>query len=206
MESVFQNLDFVGILSIGISGFGFLLILMAFFLIYKEQNRPDEPRKGILSTIRFFMVINIVNIIIVGVIGLPAIQRNKNLKENNENLAMANQKKEAEIKVLNDGIRIDSVIIQNLDPKTPDVSADAAAEAIESFTQSLDTLQARSKNTPWDDSIRMAKENLAQYAQAIRADKLNDTIPTKEAFEQIRIQRNKVNSWMLKSREVTKQP
>src|SRR5690349_21262172 len=138
MENIFQNLDFVGILSIGISGFGFLLILMAFFLIYKEQNREGEPRKGILSTIRFFMIVNIANVIIIGIIGLPVIQRNKNLREDNEILASNNEilvkdteKKEAEIKLLNDGKKIDSVIIQNLNPATPDVSREAAAEVIE---------------------------------------------------------------------------
>jgi hypothetical protein len=204
MESVLKNLDFIGILSIGLSGFGFLLIFMAFFLIYKEQSRSGDPRSGILSTIKFFMGINIANIVIVGILGLLTFQQNRTLKDTNKTLADAGEVNEAEIKLLNDGKKLDSLVIQNLNPQTPDVNTAVAAEAIESFTQSLDTLQAKSQNTKWDDSIRIAKEDLTRFAEAMKADKLNDTTTTKKAFEQILRQRDRVNNWVMKKREFAK--
>ena len=64
---MFENLDIVvKILKIGLSGFVFLLVFMAFRLLRKEQN-VDTPRPIFLKKISQFMWISVVLVIIVGV-------------------------------------------------------------------------------------------------------------------------------------------
>ena len=56
---MFENLDIVvDILKIGLSGFVFLLIFLAFRLLRKEQN-IDNPRPIILKKISQFMRISV---------------------------------------------------------------------------------------------------------------------------------------------------
>jgi hypothetical protein len=65
-----ENFDIVvKILKIGLSGFVFLLVFMAFRLLRKEQN-VDTPRPIFLKKISQFMWISVVLVIIVGVFSL----------------------------------------------------------------------------------------------------------------------------------------
>jgi hypothetical protein len=59
MQSLFDNLNVVEILRIGLSGLLFLLSLLAYRLIDGEQRRAGTPRKGILRTIYIFMGVNL---------------------------------------------------------------------------------------------------------------------------------------------------
>jgi len=69
MPKIFQGLDLLGILRLGIAGLCFLLSLLAFWLIYYEQRRESTPRKGILRAIYTFMSLNLVAAVLVGVAG-----------------------------------------------------------------------------------------------------------------------------------------
>ena len=64
-----SGLNVVQILRVGLAGLCFLLALLAFWLIQREQQRPGDPRHGILRAIYTFMVINILSAILVGVAG-----------------------------------------------------------------------------------------------------------------------------------------
>jgi hypothetical protein len=66
---MFQSLNVVQILRVGLAGLCFLLALLAFWLIQREQQRPGDPRSGILRAIYTFMVINILSALLVGVAG-----------------------------------------------------------------------------------------------------------------------------------------
>lgn len=67
---MFENLDIVvDILKIGLSGFVFLLIFLAFRLLRKEQN-IDNPRPILLKKISQFMRISVALAIIVGIFSL----------------------------------------------------------------------------------------------------------------------------------------
>jgi hypothetical protein len=77
MLDVFKNLDILGILRLGLAGLCFLLSLLAFFLIYREQGRDGMPRVGITRAIYTFMAVNLVTAIIVGTVGLAATQQTK---------------------------------------------------------------------------------------------------------------------------------
>ena len=77
MLDIFKNLDVLGILRVGLAGLCFLLSLLAFFLIYREQGREGMPRVGITRAIYTFMAVNLVTAIIVGTVGLVATQQTK---------------------------------------------------------------------------------------------------------------------------------
>jgi len=76
MNNLFENLDVLGILRVGLSGFLFLLSFLAYRLIDKEQQRMGAPRKGILRTIYVFMAVNFLGAVLVAVAGFvsPAPQ------------------------------------------------------------------------------------------------------------------------------------
>lgn len=59
------NLDVVQILRVGLAGLCFLLSLLAFWLIQREQQREGDPRHGILRAIYAFMVINLLAALLV---------------------------------------------------------------------------------------------------------------------------------------------
>lgn len=53
-----ENLDIVSILKVGLPGLVFLLSMLSFRLLTKEQEK-DQPSDGILSSIKIFMCINV---------------------------------------------------------------------------------------------------------------------------------------------------
>lgn len=55
----------VEILKVGLSGLCFLLSLLAFWLIHREQQRPAAPRKAILRSIYIFMASNLLVAVLV---------------------------------------------------------------------------------------------------------------------------------------------
>jgi hypothetical protein len=86
MES---NIDIVKILGYGLSGFAFLLLFMAYNLIHTEQKRDGNPRGGIIKLIIAFMSLDIIAIVVVGILGIPALRDNQML---NKNLTVSQQK------------------------------------------------------------------------------------------------------------------
>ena len=78
---MFENLDIVvDILKIGLSGFVFLLIFLAFRLLRKEQN-VDKPRPILLKKISQFMWISVALAIIVGFFSLAEHSFKNELKD-----------------------------------------------------------------------------------------------------------------------------
>jgi hypothetical protein len=67
---VFQ-INVLEILRVGLSGFCFLLILLAFWLIRLEQQRAGDPRPGIIRIIYVFMAA-IASVILLGGLGYLA--------------------------------------------------------------------------------------------------------------------------------------
>ena len=55
----------VEILKVGLSGLCFLLSLLAFWLIHREQQRAAAPRKAILRSIYIFMASNLLVSVLV---------------------------------------------------------------------------------------------------------------------------------------------
>jgi hypothetical protein len=54
-----NNVDALEILKIGVIGLGFLLALLAFFLLRNEQNKA-QARPSILSVVKLFMAFSLV--------------------------------------------------------------------------------------------------------------------------------------------------
>lgn len=81
MLEVFKNLDVLEILRLGLAGLCFLLSLLAFFLIYREQGREGKPREGITRAIYTFMAVNLITALIVGTVGLVATRQAKNTSD-----------------------------------------------------------------------------------------------------------------------------
>src|SRR5271165_352434 len=69
MIETLTNLNVLEILRVGLAGLCFLLSLLAFWLIQREQQRPVAPRKGILRAIYVFMSVNFLTAMLVGVAG-----------------------------------------------------------------------------------------------------------------------------------------
>jgi hypothetical protein len=66
MLKMLSNLNVLEILRLGLAGLCFLLSVLAFWLIHLEQERPGEPRRGILQAIYTFMGLNLVASALVG--------------------------------------------------------------------------------------------------------------------------------------------
>jgi hypothetical protein len=62
--------DVVAILQVGLSGFAFLLMLMCFHLLRREQARPEKPRAAILRAIDNYRKTCLVFAVVVGVFAL----------------------------------------------------------------------------------------------------------------------------------------
>lgn len=69
MVEALANLDVLEILRVGLAGLCFLLSLLAFWLIQREQQRTSAPRKGILRAIHIFMSVNFLTALLVAVAG-----------------------------------------------------------------------------------------------------------------------------------------
>lgn len=75
------HLDVLEILRVGLSGFCFLLSLLSFWLIRQEQERPSDPRGGILRVIYSFMAANLISAILVAGLGYLAQKGTVNAAE-----------------------------------------------------------------------------------------------------------------------------
>ena len=75
-----QSFDIVKILGIGLSGLVFLLTVMSYFIIKKEQER-ELIRPLLIKTVFGFMAINILAILIVGFFSLPLMKENSELSQ-----------------------------------------------------------------------------------------------------------------------------
>lgn len=67
--NMLQNLNVLEILRLGLGGFCFLLALLSFWLIRQEQERPGDPRKGIVSVIYTFIATNLLSAVLVAGLG-----------------------------------------------------------------------------------------------------------------------------------------
>ena len=65
MQSTMLPPNVVEILKVGLSGLCFLLSLLAFWLIHREQQRAAAPRKAILRSIYIFMASNLLVAVLV---------------------------------------------------------------------------------------------------------------------------------------------
>lgn len=69
MKGIFENLNVLEILRVGLSGLLFLLSFLAYRLIELEQKREGSPRRGIIRTIYVFMGANFLGAVLVAVAG-----------------------------------------------------------------------------------------------------------------------------------------
>ena len=65
MQATMLPPNVVEILKVGLSGLCFLLSLLAFWLIHREQQRAAAPRKAILRSIYIFMASNLLVAVLV---------------------------------------------------------------------------------------------------------------------------------------------
>lgn len=72
MNNMFDNLNILEILRVGLSGLLFLLSFLAYRLIDREQQREGSPREGILRTIYVFMSVNLLGAVLVAFSGYLA--------------------------------------------------------------------------------------------------------------------------------------
>jgi len=77
MLNALSNLNILEILRLGLTGLSFLLSLLAFWLIHREQQRAASPRKGILHAIYTFMAVNFLTAVLVAMAGYLGPQQQR---------------------------------------------------------------------------------------------------------------------------------
>jgi hypothetical protein len=77
MLNALSNLNILEILRLGLSGLSFMLSLLAFWLIHREQQRAASPRKGILHAIYTFMAVNFLTAVLVAIAGYLGPQQQR---------------------------------------------------------------------------------------------------------------------------------
>lgn len=152
----FENLNVTEILGIGISGFAFLLVLMAFYLIFQEQKREGEPRKGIMKMIYNFMLINVGVMIFVGFLGLKNIGENKKLTEENSNLEQKTTDLERwkEKEIVADTI---SILVHEENPNNQKIDY-----IIQSYKTKLDSIALQEQEKELNERISKSKNILTE--------------------------------------------
>jgi len=81
MLNAFNNINVLEILRVGLAGLCFLLSLLAFWLIHREQQRAANPRKGILRAIYTFMGVNFLTAVLVAAAGYLTPQQRATASE-----------------------------------------------------------------------------------------------------------------------------
>lgn len=197
MGDLFSNLDpTVKILSLGISGFCFLLVIMAFRLISKEQER-EQPRGSMLTAIYVFMSANLLNVVVVGILGIPAISRNVDLSSEKDKVQKELGIKTNEFNVLQKATDfdkgLDTVSVKN-------ISVNYTGR-IDSYVQSLDSLQNSyaAAELPKADSIQEIKNIISMEVLALKSD--TASVATRAmALEKINLSNHKLTR-LLKTNE-----
>jgi hypothetical protein len=69
MFNLLNNLNILEVLRVGLAGLCFLLSVLSFWLIQREQQRASSPRKGILRAIYTFTAVNFLTGVLVAAAG-----------------------------------------------------------------------------------------------------------------------------------------
>lgn len=154
-----ENFDVIKVLGYGLSGLSFLLIFMTFSLIRSEQNRP-KPRREILGTIRMFMLLVLLCVIVVGIFSIPTLRDNDLLKSNNDALNTENLKVTSQL-----GLQESATILEQ---KSAEISSDSVVQIVEQQVQQLDTLSQTVTNEQQKTDIEKLKENLHKDIEALK--------------------------------------
>ena len=78
--SIFDNLDVIKILGIGLSGLSLLLMVLAYRLLQKLIDKPD-PNPQVFSLVKLFLGSNIIVLIVVGAFSIPIASKNTDLNK-----------------------------------------------------------------------------------------------------------------------------
>lgn len=164
MESFATNLDVVKILSYGASGLSFLLMFLAYNIIRKEQDRRN-PRQKILNTVYVYMLFTLLNMVVVGVVGVPTLRDNQLLSEKTTALKLENYK----VNSLYEIQRSTQELEQNADNLPPD----SIARTLERNAQKLDTLSKAlgEEESEQKAELEQVRESYQQKAKAVSEDK-----------------------------------
>ncbi|GAB4395781.1 MAG: hypothetical protein OHK0053_06440 [Microscillaceae bacterium] len=155
-----ESFDVIKILSYGLSGLAFLLIFMTYSLIASEQKRA-RPRREILGTIRMFMGLVLLCVVVVGVFGLPAIRNNSLLRQDLDTLRLENYR----VSTLYQIQQSNNFLEENAGNLAPA----RVAEIIEKNAQKLDTLsKVVAANHPEEEKVyRSLQQELQTRADTL---------------------------------------
>lgn len=192
-----ESFNIVGILGVGLSGFGFLLMYLAYRLIDRLIGEPS-PQDAILRLIRLYIVVCFVMTITVGVFTyINAVFKNKELVAQ----AKVIDKQQNDVDALHtiytkDNI-VDSVIKS---PQTPQSIA-----ALQKQEEVLDTLGAVIKK--YDDPVAIQRFDEYRVAMQQASESLKTTKDKQklDSFKAIYIKYNKsINDLSLKHVKASK--
>jgi hypothetical protein len=180
------NFDVIKILGYGASGLSFLLMFLAYNIIQKEQ-RIKKPRQEILNVVYVYMFFTLLNIGVVGFLGLPALSDNSRLQNVNSSLKTEKNKISSlyEIQKNNNAIEDN---IQNL-------SSDSLESLITKNVQALDTLSKTVENPEQKQTVIDIKEQLKKKIDSLTRLPSNNKRDVRKIMRDIKaykLQRDKV--------------
>jgi len=209
--------DFLGsvpqILSYGASGLCVILFYMAFQLIKNEQKRHGEPRKSILKMITYFMIINLANIIFVGIVGIPTISKNSALASTNDDLTSDKTKLLSEKKQLTTEKMqlVSDTLLKSMKESSDSISKVATNKGIKKHAKNINqyakstlaSIDALSKNTKVlqpgiKDSTKFYKDEI-QKAWALFQKDTNNSVYREELLNKVQENTTKIADYHQKN-------
>lgn len=156
MENIFANIDIPKVLGYGLSGLSLLLMILAYGLL-RKAIAMHHPDKGVLSLIKFYVVMTLLVIIAVGGFSIPIAKRNSDLGNDNERL-----NKQSKAFVLADNIRAETDSIRessNTDQIRHHLSAiRLASDSLTALLPSIDP-SFREDSVSLRNELRMSENN-----------------------------------------------
>ncbi|MCU0443673.1 MAG: hypothetical protein MUE85_02060 [Microscillaceae bacterium] len=152
------SFDVIKILGYGASGLSFLLMFLAYNIIQKEQ-RVKKPRKEILNVVYVYMFFTLLNIGVVGFLGLPALSDNSRLQGVNEVLKTEKNKLTSLYEIQKNNSTIEDNI-QN-------ISSDSLETLFTKNVQALDTLSKTVESPEQKQTVLNIKDNLKKKIDSL---------------------------------------
>jgi predicted PurR-regulated permease PerM len=152
------NFDVIKILGYGAAGLSFLLMFLAYNLIQKEQ-KIKKPRREILNIVYVYMLFTLLNIVVVGFVGIPAMQDNAVLKQINDTLKVENYKVTSLFKIQKNN----DIISDNL----TNLSNDSLVSLITQNAEQLDTLAKSATQADEKQKLISLKNDLTKKIDSL---------------------------------------
>lgn len=163
---------FTKLLSFGISGFCVILMILAYNLI-RQIITSGNQNPTVVRLIYAFMAINLLNVVIVGFLGLPAISRNQKLMADNIETKQELRVKQKELVFTEKTSELNNIINQTKGGRNPaSVVKDSLTVNSQKYLNAFDSLVQSyvDAGSYKADSLRNYRKMLSEHLNILKAD------------------------------------